>query len=222
LIDVSASHWAFVRIHLAPLETDQLDQLAPNGLGTSDPRVTMGLEKAFFLRTSHELQDLGGDRLPETAFYSKYHSKDFVTSADLDTALKSHEPSIQVDGFENPQLKLSEKIGSPSAKLRRLSYNRFDVEVSGLESPALMMIRDTYFPGWRAEANGEEIPILKALGGVKLVKLTPEMKTIHFRFLPTATAYTLLMAYVLIIAATGYYFSPAFRRSSQIAKQNNR
>ena len=203
-VDVSASHWSFVKTHLAPLKPVYLDNPTADGFSSDDATVKMGLEKAFLFRTSNDLKNLGGDRLPELSFYSQYHGGSEPLITDLDLALKP-QPSIQVD--ESFLGSASEKVFREgqrakvvvpiSGELKRLSFNTFDIEIKN-PTTSLLLIRESFFPGWTAESNGKTIPIHKSLGGLKLIVLTPDMTHIQFKFFPAAVAYSLVVAYLLI------------------------
>lgn len=201
LVDVSTHHWYFVKASLASLNRLSLDTPATNGLGTADPTINMGLDSAFYFRTSYELKNRGGDRLPEVALFSRYHVGEKPDGWDVEQALDGSSIQVSQDfiGSEAEKTFLANPGNTRNTRLqmKRLDFNSFEVEVEN-PSSSLLLVRDSFFPGWTAESNGKDVPIFRALGGLKLIALTSEMTRIHFRLFPKAIIYSFALAYFLI------------------------
>lgn len=53
-----------------------------------------------------------------------------------------------------------------------------------LDAPGYLVLSDTYYPGWRAEVDGEPAPILRANGFIRAVYLDAGEYTVEFVFAP--------------------------------------
>ena len=61
------------------------------------------------------------------------------------------------------------------------SMQRWDVSAS---APALLMLSETWYPGWRATVNGEVQPVLRANGAQRAVPVPAGASTVELRFVP--------------------------------------
>ena len=61
------------------------------------------------------------------------------------------------------------------------SMQRWDVSAS---APALLMLSETWYPGWRATVNGEAQPVLRVNGAQRAVPVPAGASTVELRFVP--------------------------------------
>ena len=61
------------------------------------------------------------------------------------------------------------------------SMQRWDVSAS---APALLMLSETWYPGWHATVNGEVQPVLRANGAQRAVPVPAGASTVELRFVP--------------------------------------
>ena len=82
---------------------------------------------------------------------------------------------------EAPQV---EKVGGDEAgqaMIVRYENEEVLVEVEGHRG-GLLVLNDTYYPGWRAFVDGAETPILQANHVFRAVVIPPRSRQVHFRF----------------------------------------
>jgi len=87
------------------------------------------------------------------------------------------------------------------ARVRDLSPNRATVELSR-GGGGYLFLADTYAPGWHAYAAGRELPILTANVTFRAVPLTGNMKSIEFRYEPSAFRVGLFLSLAAIAAVS--------------------
>ena len=88
--------------------------------------------------------------------------------------------------------------------IERYAANNVTLTVSLRES-AIVVLTDAYYPGWRAQANGNEIPIYRANSVFRAVELPPGEHRVEFSYRPTSlyigaaiTALSVLMITLLL------------------------
>ncbi|MBM4117689.1 YfhO family protein [bacterium] len=89
-----------------------------------------------------------------------------------------------------------------------------------LARPALLVLADLAYPGWRVEVDGVERPLLLADGLLRAVALEAGEHTVRFRFLPPRLAlYGALRwtAWAALLALAGAGFAPRRRRQEAVA-----
>lgn len=102
---------------------------------------------------------------------------------------------------------------------RRDGYGRWHVTASGPE-PALVVVSEAWFPGWKATVDGRDVPVLKADGAFLGVAVEPGDHEIRFWYDPPAavtvgravTGVTLVASAVLLLAG-GRHLRRARRRA---------
>ena len=65
---------------------------------------------------------------------------------------------------------------------------RFQVRALGAQANGLLVLHDTYYPGWIAEVDGKSAPILRADILFRAVELPPGTHRVTFRFAPFSLA----------------------------------
>jgi hypothetical protein len=67
--------------------------------------------------------------------------------------------------------------------LGEFSANSFTLSLlNGLAQPAWLIYADAYTPGWHATVNGKPVPILKAYGAFKAIRVQPGTSQVHFYY----------------------------------------
>ena len=77
-----------------------------------------------------------------------------------------------------------DNVSSPAALFQRGGPNRFSVHVQVLR-PSILVVSETWYPGWRATVNGVKREIWRTDGALMGVYLQPGANDIQFRFRPT-------------------------------------
>ena len=95
----------------------------------------------------------------------------------------------------------------PAPELGSLAFledepNRVRLQVEA-SRPALLVLADTYFPGWRASVDGTPAEILPVGGAVRGVRLPEGAHEVEFRYAPLSFSVGLLLA-ALAAALLGF------------------
>jgi hypothetical protein len=69
-----------------------------------------------------------------------------------------------------------------------LSYRPEEVQLEvHLEAPAYLVLTDTYYPGWKAEVDGQDVPLYLADLYFRAIPLEPGRHQVRFHYRPTST-----------------------------------
>jgi hypothetical protein len=90
--------------------------------------------------------------------------------------------------------------------------NRIVVE-AGLDEPGLLVLTEIWYPGWRAEANGREVPIERVAGALRGIPLDAGAWTVELRYNPWTTWLGLALSGLTSVAMLGAAFVAARRKS---------
>lgn len=92
-------------------------------------------------------------------------------------------PSVSVEEIAAP---LPE--GVEEGRVQVVSYlpNEVRIEIRDNPAPAVLVMSDTYYPGWAARLDGKEAPILRANHAFRAVPIPGGDHTLVFRFNPTS------------------------------------
>jgi hypothetical protein len=118
-----------------------------------------------------------------------------LSAADLDpgaVAILAEEPPLSLGGG-----------GQGTARLVERLPNRLAFEV---ETPAdgLLLLSEVYYPGWRAEVDGQEAPILRADTVLRAVPVTAGVHRVEMDFRPwTAVAGLAIAVATLLLVILG-------------------
>lgn len=85
-----------------------------------------------------------------------------------------------------------------------------------VERPAWLVVADSYYPGWRAEVNGNTAPIYRANLGFRAVAVTPNTQTVRFIYQPAW-----LIPGALISGVALFVLLVLFRVGMNEAKKND-
>jgi hypothetical protein len=106
----------------------------------------------------------------------------------------------------SPSQDVARSGGVGSVEIRQYTPHRVILEAEALR-PALLVLTDTYFPGWRAAVDGHDVEILRVNGAFRGVPLTPGSHTIEFNYEPKSVRRGILLAVAglaLIAVLLGY------------------
>jgi hypothetical protein len=76
-------------------------------------------------------------------------------------------------------------ITPPSIRVARERSDRVSVRVD-MDQPGYLVLADTYYPGWRAEVDGEETELLAANHAFRAVGLEPGRHVVVFEYAPVS------------------------------------
>ncbi len=71
--------------------------------------------------------------------------------------------------------------------IERYTANTVSVKLNGLSGPRILTFLDSWYPGWRAWVDGEEVPIMRANDAFKAVVVPAGSHQVDFKFLPRTT-----------------------------------
>jgi len=81
--------------------------------------------------------------------------------------------------------------------------NSIDVEVGPLDGPRILTFVDAFYPGWRAQVDGEDVPILRADSAFKAVVVPRGTHRVAFEFRPWRVYAGLLISTAGVLSAVG-------------------
>ena len=94
-------------------------------------------------------------------------------------------PSEATPTVESPSRKSDSSSDGGSVRITRYAPEEVVVEVSALQ-PGYLVLMDTYYPGWRAWRDQNEIGVLRANGVFRAVAVPQGTHTIAFRYEPAS------------------------------------
>lgn len=102
-----------------------------------------------------------------------------------------------------PGIAEAEVLQSPSDRVRIRAVT---------DSPAYLVLTDTWFPGWRAWVNGAEHPVWRANYAFRAVWLPAGRHEIEFRYRPASFQYGLWLSALAACVSVGLCLVPTRRR----------
>jgi hypothetical protein len=111
-----------------------------------------------------------------------------------------------------PPFEPVEMDGSPgTVRITRCDINRVDLEVSA-DAPALLVLTDSYYPGWKAYIDGVETTIWRANSLFRAVEVPAGEHSVIFRYRPASlwwgsvvSVSTLLIVIVGVVVERFYF-----------------
>ena len=222
-------------VHLPALNMSGLDQAAPRFITELYwyPRVPNRMEGRTVMPGNPETADrilqitstafvltpdgLGKvlDPLPRWSLLSQFEvvgdpgaQKQRVLAADFDP----HQTVVLED---EPALPISSGAPEGSIVLREESANSIEFEVTA-ERNSLLLLTNTFYPGWRAEVDGVETPIIKANSAFQSISVPAGSSLVRFHFRHeqwrtglAVTSVSLLLLLAIFAGSAG----PLFRRA---------
>jgi hypothetical protein len=122
--------------------------------------------------------------------------------------LLSQTPTMSMPAVERP---LQPSI---TPYVERDRPDRVTIRVN-MEQPGYLVLADIYYPGWKAEANGEETEILTANHAFRAVALEPGKHTVVFEYAPVSFrvgAWTTLGASLALVTCLGAVYASRRQR----------
>lgn len=89
-----------------------------------------------------------------------------------------------------------------NAEIRQYRSHRVVIHAM-TDSPAYLVLTDTWFPGWRARVNGVEQPVWRANHAFRAVWLPPGRHEVEFRYRPASFQFGLGLSALAACAALG-------------------
>lgn len=184
-------------------------------------------ETKRFQRVLHKSVDIYENPL---AFPRAFLVHDFVFSRNIKESfkwLKEHPDQLAlIAPIETYQVNLLSNVSRAMQALRiqkeRVSITEYKPEVVTIdvdtEAPALLILTDLYYPGWRVLIDGEEEKILPAYSAFRAVSIKSAGKTrIVFKYEPYSFRIGL---WATIASILGLVFAIAYLKSLQINEDN--
>jgi hypothetical protein len=107
--------------------------------------------------------------------------------------------------------------GIDQVRIARYEPNRVEVLATAV-APGVLVLRDTYYPGWRVRVDGEPAPLLRADGLFRAVVVPEGTHSIVFEFRPRGlqqgAAISLLTVALLLLASIAAVRWPWSRRAA--------
>jgi hypothetical protein len=103
-----------------------------------------------------------------------------------------------------PSFEPVEMDGRPgTAKITKYDINGIDLDVNA-GAPGLLVLTDSYYPGWMAYVDGAEKPIWRANSLFRAVEVPPGEHTVSFRYRPASLRWgSIISLTALLIMAMG-------------------
>jgi len=99
----------------------------------------------------------------------------------------SFRPQETVFLEETPTLAPSPSKASATIKVERYTANRVVVRVNATRS-GILLIADTWYPGWKATVDGHTAPLYRADHALRATEVPEGEHVVQFRFAPTSIA----------------------------------
>jgi hypothetical protein len=113
-----------------------------------------------------------------------------------------------------PSARSGSPITSPSTEVMEATFNSYTVRANAVEQ-SVLVFADTYYVGWRAFVDGDEVPILRANHAFKAVQVGPGPHVVRFVFEPSSFRLGAALSCVglaLVLALLGWSGLRARRR----------
>jgi len=95
------------------------------------------------------------------------------------------------------------RLRSPRPSITARSLNKLTIDAQ-LSGPGLLVLSDSYFPGWKAFVNGKESPILRVNHVMRGIALPGGRYTVEFRYEPLSIVLGGLISLVTLVGVIGY------------------
>jgi len=70
------------------------------------------------------------------------------------------------------------------ARITKFEPERLEIEFEPMSVPALLVLSESWYPGWKAMTNGNEIPVFPANGWMRAIAIPPYTHSVILTFLP--------------------------------------
>ena len=104
--------------------------------------------------------------------------------------------------------------------MKRLLYgpNRLDIELES-EAAGLLVVADSYFPGWRATVNGAEVSIGEVNGAFRAVRVPSGISRVVMTYEPASVRIGLAISLLTLGAALAVTMVVAARRALRARRE---
>jgi hypothetical protein len=126
--------------------------------------------------------------LPRAFIVSMYRHAASEEEARMILVGPDFSPAREAILFDKPSISLSTPDSAAVAHIEHYSANRVIVHTSAA-GPALLVLSDTYYPGWEADIDGVPASILQANLCQRAVVVPAGEQTVTFRFAPGSVAW---------------------------------
>jgi len=118
------------------------------------------------------------------------------------------DPAGELEPLGEPQ---GQEPAQSQVQVTRYEPNIVVVDVQ-TEKPALLVLTDTYYPGWRAEVNGKPTTVYRADGLFRAVRIEPGQHTVTFSYLPDSFFAGIAASIITMVGLAHYYLKLTRRR----------
>ncbi len=129
----------------------------------------------------------------------------FINDANIDLRKK-------VFLFSSPP-QLETCNGDESVRMQKRTSGSLSVEAD-LKCRGMVLVGDSYFPGWRATVDGKPAKIFEANGMIRGVVVEAGRHTIEMKYRPRSVYLGALMTFAGFLGASALWFGPRIRRRS--------
>jgi hypothetical protein len=95
-----------------------------------------------------------------------------------------------------------EAIAPGQAAIVSYAANSVSVRTTS-SSDALLIVSDTYYPGWRAFVDGQEVPLVRGDLLFRVVPIDPGVHSVELRFEPASVRWGLVISALTLVCALG-------------------
>ena len=190
--------------------------LVPRGLDVanvkyvvSGPRVRLPADR-FDLIYDHEVRVHENRRVLERAFWvSSYAVVPNTESAIALAGSPDFDPLASVIVDQEPDPAPDRSMAPAAVVVRDYAASRLTLQIDAA-SAGLVVVSDTFYPGWRAVVDDREVPILRANGVMRAVAVGPGRHNLSFVYQPKSlrrgvvvSSLSLLVALTLAVSGRG-------------------
>lgn len=119
------------------------------------------------------------------------------------------------DALVEKNLDLPRPSGSAAVTITKKQDGRLRLSLTGINEPRLLVISETYYPGWQASVDGKKTPVIPVNIRHIGIILPPGSQEAILRFTPTHFLFGLLISvvtlFVTVLAVVFPLFSSTFR-----------
>ncbi|PID37984.1 MAG: hypothetical protein CSA65_09395 [Proteobacteria bacterium] len=197
-----------------------VDMLAAPYVLTPNRPKAPHLKLIATFQAGHKTERLYHNTRAVPRVYLAYHTKVATSLAERQEALISLDPQ-QTALVESPMLKLDGPKHIEAARIVSQEPDRWLLEAAPTQH-ALLVIADSYYPGWRATVDGVDATIVPTNQIFRGIELSPGAHRIELRFEPASYRVgrsISLTTLVVLLLALGWRWHNARRRSPTLGKE---
>jgi uncharacterized membrane protein YfhO len=104
--------------------------------------------------------------------------------------------------------------GPGTVRVRHYRNHLVEVDTQA-DGRRLLVLTDLFYPGWRADVDGREVPIQRANFAFRAVSVPAGTHTVRFRFVPDSVRIGGLISAIALTLAVAAAAWPAGRRAAR-------